>query len=796
MRKRPEIPKHLAKVHARKLLERQEQADVYEKGLQDAAKLFAAGSFFPADVAEGVTQKAFIPPASYKFSRMRPPVPSDYQIDEKTGKPVFKGKPPVVNPEYKGTTEHVGKLLGVDVTGPGAIAPQVFSPDPFAKAHAAAMGAKLLAGKLGGLGALFGGLKKVGKSEDVAKPIFTSPGKSAAADISKETIPANKVKNQLEGRGVSKDEMEWTGFNDWIKTKKGEVSKAEIEEFFEQNQIQVQEVVYGDYPPEVQDLFEELLAKNEGRVYDQWDEADQDLWMQKRGPPRNVRYPQKDLQLPGGENYRELLLRVPAKQVPWTKENIVPISAEEAAEIQSGIPNHNRWFFKTPDGVLTSRLKSQNKPTDQLVFQEEGLMPPSQPVTQEKALQQVLEGQPDPKPRFTGGHWDESDVIAHIRFNERVDPDGNKVLFIEEIQSDWAHKGKDVGFSTGLDAATENKLKKELAQKRTQLEDAAKKYFGGISEPGREVNDLLHTINVNTQSDFAKYLGVSNDEASRVFNLPMEMGALDNRLAGTGQGSGVQPGPFVTDAHQWTNLALKRMIRWGSDEGFDSIAWVTGKQSADRYKVSKQISEVQLNGTDFTAFDHSGNAVIQRTGVRKEDLPELIGKEPARKLMEQPNTAPGTSYMQQRKLSGLDLDIGGEYHKFIYDKVITDQAKKIGKKHGAKVEEGSIGSTELINDYQAHINKLQKRLDEEQLPKRTRSDFKHAIEYHKERLLEERENIKKVWSMRLTDKLKQASKDGMPYYVALPPLVMGAAAQRTDAQRQQSKTDAQAILTQ
>ena len=138
-RGRPEIPKHLAKVHARKLLERQERADLYEKGLADAAKLFAAGSFFPADVAEGVTQKAFIPPASYKFSRMRPPVPSDYQIDEKTGKPVFKGKPPVVNPEYKGTTEHVGKLLGVDVTGPGAIAPQVFSPDPFAKAHAAAM---------------------------------------------------------------------------------------------------------------------------------------------------------------------------------------------------------------------------------------------------------------------------------------------------------------------------------------------------------------------------------------------------------------------------------------------------------------------------------------------------------------------------------------------------------------------------------------------------------------------------------------------------------------------------------
>ena len=193
---------------------------------------------------------------------MRPPVPSDYQIDPETGKPVFKGKPPVVNHEYKGTTEHVGRQLGVDIADPGGLAPQVFSPDPLAKVKALGILGKAGVEGLAGLGALYGGLKKVGKSEDVAKPIFTSPGKSAAADISKETIPANKVKNQLEGRGVSKDEMEWTGFNDWIKTKKGEVSKAEIEEFFEQNQIQVQEVVKGGKASWPEEKIEEI-ATNE-----------------------------------------------------------------------------------------------------------------------------------------------------------------------------------------------------------------------------------------------------------------------------------------------------------------------------------------------------------------------------------------------------------------------------------------------------------------------------------------------------------------------------------------------------
>ena len=104
-------------------------------------------------------------------------------------------------------------------------------------------------------------ITKASKAAD-AKPIFTSPGETAAADIAKEKIPANKVRSQLEGRGVNKDEMEWTGFNEWIKTKKGEVSKAEIKEFFAQNQIEVREVVRGGKGSLTETQMEEI-ATNE-----------------------------------------------------------------------------------------------------------------------------------------------------------------------------------------------------------------------------------------------------------------------------------------------------------------------------------------------------------------------------------------------------------------------------------------------------------------------------------------------------------------------------------------------------
>ena len=134
----------------------------------------------------------------------------------------------------------------------------------------------------------------------------------------------------------------------------------------------------------------------------------------------------------------------------------------------------------------------------------------------------------------------------------------------------------------------------------------------------------------------------------------------------------------------------------------------------------------------------------------------------------------------------------------IYDQVLTAQAKKIGKKYGAKVEKGHAdaemarrGIKQGASEHRWRIT-IGDKLDENAPVFDT---FEEAKEYL---LKTDPDDVPgTVWTMRLTDKLKQASREGMPYYVALPPLVIGgAAAQRTDAQRQQSKTDAQAILSQ
>ena len=61
------------------------------------------------------------------------------------------------------------------------------------------------------------------------------------------------------------------------------------------------------------------------------------------------------------------------------------------------------------------------------------------------SLSMGLDVQPKNIP-FKSSHFDEPNILVHLRMNTRTDANGNKVLFLEEVQSDWGQKGKKEGF--------------------------------------------------------------------------------------------------------------------------------------------------------------------------------------------------------------------------------------------------------------------------------------------------------------------------------------------------------------
>jgi len=225
---------------------------------------------------------------------------------------------------------------------------------------------------------------------------------------------------------------------------------------------------------------------------------------------------------------------------------------------------------------------------------------------------------------FTSGHFSEPNILAHMRVSDRSGPNGEKVLHLEELQSDWHQKGREHGYKPPY--------------KKTERTETNPYGFGTI-----------HDTNLVPDAPFKK---------------------------------------------NWHEVALKKLINYATENGYDRLAITPGSEQAKRYSLAKHINELHLSGTNLVAYDHNGKEVIKRTGIWPEDLPELIGKEATEKLLaQQPQ---GTL----RSLTGQNLEVGGEGMKGFYDKMLPDYLNKLGSPHGAQVKmHGMPSSPQLASEF-------------------------------------------------------------------------------------------------
>ena len=257
---------------------------------------------------------------------------------------------------------------------------------------------------------------------------------------------------------------------------------------------------------------------------------------------------------------------------------------------------------------------------------------------------------------FKSNHWDEPNVLVHIRTDEVIGADGKRYLRVGEIQSDWGQKGKKDGFK------------------------------------GRSAAEI--------EADLIKI--PDGDPAAR----PL----LDELKAAR---DGVPQAPFVTDTRAWAALGIKRAIIHAINSGVDGVVFGTGEQNANLYDLSKQVSEINYRKEGDGSFllglkDRQGD-VLPNQLVRAEKLEETVGKEVAQRMLDGEGTDIGNGL---RKLSGLDLKVGGEGMRAFYDQIIPSVANDVLKKvGGGKVaairidgtDYGKTGSTEEKAKYAALV---------------------------------------------------------------------------------------------
>jgi len=102
---------------------------------------------------------------------------------------------------------------------------------------------------------------------------------------------------------------------------------------------------------------------------------------------------------------------------------------------------------------------------------------------------------PDHQRVFFGPHFYDHNILAHIRTTTRTDNSGRKILFIEEVQSDWHQSGKRNGYdnnSWGRIANAPFKNEWSVLAVKLMLIQASQNGFSGIAWSTGSVQEMRY----------------------------------------------------------------------------------------------------------------------------------------------------------------------------------------------------------------------------------------------------------------------------------------------------------------
>jgi hypothetical protein len=380
--------------------------------------------------------------------------------------------------------------------------------------------------------------------------------------------------------------------------------------------------------------------------------------------------------LPGGENYREMLIKAPKgvdnqekimeleaklRRIPMfnsTPEQQADIAkyynqvrelkAEEdaAPKPYRGVLHH----FGGEPGILASmRVK------DRLVPDLEG--PHNVTIIGDGGVSNKKFNAREEAERF-------ADVKHQGGYKTKLTPLNNKkYLHLEELQSDWHQQGRNKGYKTPEAKTQEKELK-------DQIDQLQKEY-----EAGNLTQQEYRSRRVPLQDQWASFSAESVPDA-----------------------------PFKKN---WEEMALKRLIHHAAEKGYHGVVVTPGAEQADRYDISKHINHVIYDEMgNLRAIDKNGRTVIAEP-VEPEKLHEHVGKELSEKILsnrekrlqakdvyrtalksDAPNEVVDPLYKEYLshpiEYSGLDLRTGDEAMKGFYDKKVPNILNSIGKKYGVK----------------------------------------------------------------------------------------------------------------
>jgi len=413
---------------------------------------------------------------------------------------------------------------------------------------------------------------------------------------------------------------------------------TELKEFLEPEERAVEEVVKGGdvlKPGERTVLNSLQQSRDEGIPFN---DEENNCYMELVGRKENQATKFSQYQSLGGENYREVLFKAPVEKLTKTTEDFDKLNV--ISEELHGLP-------------YTALRGGTEQETAQLrvsVKREFNKRYPDKISAQQVEKESV----------FKSSHWDEPNVISHARISDlSIDSKGD-TMAIEEIQSDWARAGREKGFIKTEDRPSYEEMETDANRRGFFIESVSKTEHYPINREGGRGSRTPYQ---------------SKEELLDKW--------YDNVLQGKPLGAPYHP---LVEKGKWIEFTLKKLVARAVAEGKKFITWTTGQQQADRYDLSKHIDKVYYfpegnNRYSLAIRDKNGKIVYNEPKITEDDLQQQIGKDVAARITQDKGsiTKEG-AFRNWKELGNLDLKIGGEWAKSLYDQQIPSILKKMGGK--------------------------------------------------------------------------------------------------------------------
>ena len=348
-------------------------------------------------------------------------------------------------------------------------------------------------------------VKRKFSDRDSYAPVFYSHMGKTIDDIKIAKMGAGGVVPYLKGRGVKDEEIKWSGIEAFLEGKKS-VTKEELQEFVAGSQLQIVEQMSGE-----------------------------SLDLRYNGSKREYTLYDSNGEVVDTFTYNEFLDGYVADSDEEVYSNEVEL--REALEEAYGATTAPQWEQYKLDGGSNYR---------ELVFQ----MPNSSYSNRAMRV-----------------HWgeDAEGVLVHARMQD-FDTSEGKMLFVEELQSDWHNEGHEKGYTTKeYEDAVESSDKLYDEYKKVDL--AFHKYIRSnefMTDP-EDVRKKKHDwLRGKSEAAYEKYL-----KAKTVVDSLKQEGAGDT-----------QDAPFRDTYHEYV---MKRLIRMAAEEGYDIIGWTPSEIQVERW---------------------------------------------------------------------------------------------------------------------------------------------------------------------------------------------------------------------